>query len=41
MNQRIEQNALRTQLAGFMERIEAEQSQATPYSPEQEKPPHY
>lgn len=39
--QRQELEALRTQLAGFVERIEAAREQVTSYTPEQEKPPHY
>jgi SlyX protein len=39
--QRQELEALRTQLAGFAERIEAAREQATAYTAEQEKPPHY
>lgn len=39
--QRQELEALRTQLAGFAERIEAAREPATDYTAEQEKPPHY
>jgi SlyX protein len=39
--QQQELEALRTQLAGFAERIEAAREQATSYTAEQEKPPHY
>lgn len=38
-HQQIE--ALRTELAALLQRLEAEQSQPTTYSPEDEKPPHY
>jgi SlyX protein len=33
--------ALRIELASLLERLDAAQSQATTYSPEDEKPPHY
>jgi SlyX protein len=39
--QRLELQALRTQLQELLGRIEAGQSQSTTYSPEDEKPPHY
>ncbi len=39
--QRQELEALRLQLAGFVERIEAVREQATSYTAEQEIPPHY
>ena len=40
--QRQQIEALRLQLAGFMSRVEAAQAQsATPYTAEEEKPPHY
>jgi uncharacterized coiled-coil protein SlyX len=39
--QRLELEALRAQLQELLGRIEAGQSQATVYSPEDEKPPHY
>ncbi len=40
--QRQQIEALRAQLAGFMSRVEAAQSQsATSYSAEEERPPHY
>jgi uncharacterized coiled-coil protein SlyX len=40
--QRQQIEALRAQLAGFMSRVEAAQSQAaTTYTAEEEKPPHY
>jgi SlyX protein len=39
--QRQELDALRAQLAGFVERIEAAREQATAYTAEDEKPPHY
>jgi SlyX protein len=39
--QRQELEALRAQLAGFAERIEAAREPATSYTAEQEKPPHY
>ncbi len=40
--QRQQIEALRAQLAGFMSRVEAAQAQAaTPYTAEEEKPPHY
>jgi uncharacterized coiled-coil protein SlyX len=39
--QRQELDALRAQLAGFMQRIEASQAQPTAYTAEEEKPPHY
>jgi SlyX protein len=39
--QRQELESLRTQLAGFAERIEAAREQTTAYTAEQEKPPHY
>jgi SlyX protein len=39
--QRQELEALRVQLAGFMERVEAAREQPTAYTPEDEKPPHY
>jgi len=32
---------LRTRLDALLERVEAAQAQATAYTPEQEKPPHY
>jgi SlyX protein len=39
--QRQELEALRAQLAGFMEQVEATREQATSYTAEDEKPPHY
>jgi SlyX protein len=39
--QRQELEALRAQLAGFAQRIEAVREQTTSYTAEQEKPPHY
>ena len=33
--------ALRAQLDTLLQRLEAEQSQPTPYSAQDEKPPHY
>jgi len=39
--QRQELDALRLQLAGLLDRVEEDRSPATPYSAEQEKPPHY
>jgi uncharacterized coiled-coil protein SlyX len=39
--QRQQIEALRAQLAGFMSRVEAAQSQMTTYTAEEEKPPHY
>lgn len=38
--QKLQIDALREQLNGFMSRVAAAQEQ-TPYTPEQEKPPHY
>ena len=38
---RQELDALRAQLAGFMEKVEAAQEQTTSYTAEEEKPPHY
>jgi uncharacterized coiled-coil protein SlyX len=39
--QRLELQALRAHLSELLGRIEAGQSQATTYSTEDEKPPHY
>ncbi len=39
--QRQEIEILRARLAALVGRLEAEQSQPTAYSPEDEKPPHY
>jgi SlyX protein len=39
--QRRELEALRAQLSELLGRIEAGQAQATTYSAEDEKPPHY
>ena len=39
--QRQELDALRVQIAGFMERVEAAREQSTAYTAEDEKPPHY
>lgn len=39
--QRVELGALRDQLAVLAGRMEAAQAQATNYSAEEEKPPHY
>lgn len=40
--QRQQLEALREQLAGLLSRVEAAQAQAAaPYTPEDEKPPHY
>lgn len=39
--QRQELEALRAQLTGLLERLDASQSQPTAYTAEQEKPPHY
>ena len=39
--QRRELEALRARLSELLGRFEAAQSQATVYSPEDEKPPHY
>jgi SlyX protein len=39
--QRQELDALREQFAALTGRVEAVQSQATAYSQEEEKPPHY
>jgi uncharacterized coiled-coil protein SlyX len=41
IQQRQELEALRARLATQLARIEAAQSQATVYTPEEEKPPHY
>lgn len=39
--QRQQIAALREQLAGLLSRLEASQAQATTYTVEEEKPPHY
>lgn len=39
--QRLELEVLRRQLAELLGRLDAGQAQSTPYSPEEEKPPHY
>lgn len=39
--QRLELEALRERIAVLAGRLEAAQSQPTPYTPEEEKPPHY
>lgn len=39
--QKLQIDALREQLNGFMSRVTAAQEQTTAYTAEQEKPPHY
>ena len=39
--QRQEIEALRDKLAALSDRFESSQSASTPYTPEDEKPPHY
>ena len=41
IQQRQELESLRSRLTTQLARIEAAQSQATTYTPEEEKPPHY
>lgn len=39
--QRLEIDALQARLEGLISRLEAAQSAPTPYTAEEEKPPHY